>query len=153
LLGCGTRQGPRNAKLACLSVEIFSIVARNPCELLETARKSKNLHGGLTYATLPRSMSSYRLIPIVLVGALVMIVPVAHGSPPDPIWIAGVYDHADGDEAVQAISDGVAFRSSATIPSDVTPLRSSSPSPCSALLAPLCRPVRSSHADRAPPLR
>jgi len=101
----------------------------------------------------PSCMSRYRLIAIVLVVVLATIAPIAHGSPPDPSWIAGIYDQADGDDVVGAVTDGVAFRSSATIPSDVTPLRSSSPSPCSALLAPLCRPVRSSHADRAPPLR
>jgi len=98
-------------------------------------------------------MSLYRLIAIVLAGVLATMAPVAHGSPPDPTWIAGIYDLADGDDVVGAITDGVAFSSSATIPSDVTPLRSSSPSPCSALLAPSRPPVRSSHADRAPPLR
>jgi hypothetical protein len=31
---------------------------------------------------------------------LIALVPLAHGSPPDPAWIAGIYDAGDFDEAV-----------------------------------------------------
>jgi hypothetical protein len=41
---------------------------------------------------------------IVLVIALVLVAPVAHASPPDPLWIAGVYDAADIDDAVLAVT-------------------------------------------------
>ena len=35
----------------------------------------------------------------VLVGLLTLL-PLVYISPPDPIWIAGIYDAADFDEAV-----------------------------------------------------
>jgi hypothetical protein len=31
---------------------------------------------------------------------LLTLVPLAHASPPDPVWIPGIYDAADFDEAV-----------------------------------------------------
>ena len=33
-----------------------------------------------------------------IVVALILIVPIACASPPDPSWIAGIYDGADGDD-------------------------------------------------------
>lgn len=38
---------------------------------------------------------------ILLVG-LVALVPLAHASPPDPVWIRGIYDDADYDDVVVA---------------------------------------------------
>ena len=35
--------------------------------------------------------------------ALLTLVPLAHASPPDAVWIAGIYDDADLDEAVVAV--------------------------------------------------
>jgi hypothetical protein len=34
---------------------------------------------------------------------MLALVPLAHASPPDPVWIAGIYDGADFDEAVVAV--------------------------------------------------
>jgi hypothetical protein len=34
--------------------------------------------------------------------ALLALVPLAHASPPDPVWVAGIYDAADFDEVVSA---------------------------------------------------
>jgi len=31
---------------------------------------------------------------------LLTLVPLAHASPPDPLWIAGIYDAGDFDEVV-----------------------------------------------------
>ena len=107
------------------------------------------------------SMSLYRIVAIVLVGAMTTIAPVAHGSSPDPSWIAGIYDHADGDDAVQVTTDGVGFRSPATIPSDrVAPQATEAPvasfgSACSASLAlqkQSRRPRATTHLVRRPPL-
>jgi hypothetical protein len=33
---------------------------------------------------------------MALLATLVALVPLAHASPPDPLWIAGIYDEADG---------------------------------------------------------
>ena len=36
---------------------------------------------------------------------LLALLPPAHASPPDPTWIAGIYDDADLDEAVAAATN------------------------------------------------
>lgn len=41
------------------------------------------------------------LVPFLLVG-LISLTPLAHASPPDPIWIGGVFDDADSDDVVLA---------------------------------------------------
>jgi len=38
-----------------------------------------------------------------LVGLVVSVICLAHASPPDPIWIPGIYDHGDFDDAVLAV--------------------------------------------------
>ena len=43
-----------------------------------------------------------RLCTVALLAVLVGLAPLAHASPPDPLWIAGIYDGADSDDAVQA---------------------------------------------------
>ena len=49
--------------------------------------------------------ASRRALPLLtLVFALVFLVPLAHASPPDPIWISGSYDADDRDDAVLAAS-------------------------------------------------
>jgi hypothetical protein len=39
-------------------------------------------------------------LPLVLIA----LVPLAHASPPDPLWIAGIYDAADADDVVSAVT-------------------------------------------------
>lgn len=38
-----------------------------------------------------------------IVLALILIAPIACASPPDPSWIAGIYDGADGDDVVTLV--------------------------------------------------
>ena len=33
---------------------------------------------------------------------LVVLVPLAHASPPDPVWLAGIYDAGDSDDVILA---------------------------------------------------
>src|SRR5215470_2482539 len=40
-------------------------------------------------------------LPIVL--ALLLLPPLAFASPPDPSWVAGFYDGADGDDVVSLV--------------------------------------------------
>ena len=40
---------------------------------------------------------------------LLAVVPLAHASPPDPTWTAGIYDNADLDEAVVAVTNADAL--------------------------------------------
>ena len=41
------------------------------------------------------------LLPVVL--ALILLPKIAFASPPDPSWIAGIYDGADGDDIVNVV--------------------------------------------------
>jgi len=45
----------------------------------------------------------YRRCTLPLLFVLIVIVPLADASPPDPLWLAGIYDGADSDEAVVAV--------------------------------------------------
>src|SRR5215831_10655851 len=60
------------------------------------------------------AFSSMRLatFPFIVVP-LILIAPMAFASPPDPAWIAGIYDGADGDDVVTLVYEtaGVAAAS------------------------------------------
>jgi hypothetical protein len=43
----------------------------------------------------------------LLAAILVVARPIAFSSPPDPTWLVGVYDAADGDDAVIQAMDRV----------------------------------------------
>jgi len=47
-----------------------------------------------------RSTSRVSFTPLPVVLALILLPAVAFASPPDPSWIAGIYDGADGDDIV-----------------------------------------------------
>ncbi len=47
------------------------------------------------------SLAARRCLALILLGCLVSLTPLAHASPPDPLWIEGVYDGADGDDIVE----------------------------------------------------
>ena len=90
-----------------------------------------------------------RLVTLLLVSGLVTIVPLAHGSPPDPTWVAGLYDDGDHDYVVLTITsatalpamDAVGVPRATLSPSRVVPLGATRiPSSC-----------RISPVDRAPP--
>jgi len=49
-----------------------------------------------------------RLWAIVVLAALTVLPVAAGASPSDPIWIAGIYDSADGDDVIALIADTVA---------------------------------------------
>src|SRR5213594_4714019 len=48
-----------------------------------------------------------RLIGLGLVAAILTLAPFTHASPPDPTWIAGLYDNADFDDVVLFITSGL----------------------------------------------
>ena len=95
--------------------------------------------------------SAMRIVAILLVAALVTLVPLAHGSPPDPTWIAGLYDDGDHDEAVLAITD--AFGSPAVARTFISPARVSNRWVAVAGSTRPGAPSLISAVDRAPPLR
>ena len=45
-----------------------------------------------------------RVLATTLLVALLAVVPLAHASPPDPLWIPGIYDAADLDHAVVVVT-------------------------------------------------
>jgi hypothetical protein len=47
-----------------------------------------------------------RLLVVLLLLAPVALPGLAHASPPDPTWIHGIYDDADGDSVVTLIASG-----------------------------------------------
>ena len=47
-----------------------------------------------------------RLLVVLLLLAPVALPGLAHASPPDPTWIQGIYDDADGDDIVALIASG-----------------------------------------------
>ena len=52
-------------------------------------------------------------LPIVL--ALILLPSIAFASPPDPSWIAGFYDGADGDEVVSLVYETSAANTAASL--------------------------------------
>jgi hypothetical protein len=47
------------------------------------------------------------LLVVVLVGALVSLTPLAYADPLDPVWIPGIWDDDDQDNAVTLATSGV----------------------------------------------
>jgi hypothetical protein len=45
-----------------------------------------------------------RALGLLLFACLTSMTPLAYASPPDPTWIEGVYDDADGDDVVVSLS-------------------------------------------------
>ena len=47
------------------------------------------------------------LLAVLLLGAVATLAPLAYATPPDPTWIAGVWDDGDHDDVIFRItSDG-----------------------------------------------
>ena len=68
---------------------------------------------------------SSTLLPVVL--ALIVLPAVAFASPPDPSWIAGIYDGADGDDIVTLVYETAGVEAASIRP--VPPLPRSSEIP------------------------
>jgi hypothetical protein len=68
----------------------------------------------------PRSMrrALSPFLPIIVV--LILLPAVAFPSPPDPSWIAGIYDGADGDDSVILVYETAARNAAA--PAKIDPL-------------------------------
>src|SRR5215813_5678418 len=66
--------------------------------------------------SVPRAI--FTSLPIIV--ALILLPAIAFASPPDPSWIGGIYDAADGDDIVSLVYETSA--ASATAPSHVGPL-------------------------------
>ena len=91
-----------------------------------------------------------RLLLLLLAGVMAALTPVAHASPPDQTWIAGLYDDADYDDAVLAVIASIASldRQPLHDPQYVDLVIAFVPTIDESLLTP---PSLSSNRTRAPP--
>ena len=53
-----------------------------------------------------RRMRGQGFVVSLLVGVLMTLTPLAYAEPPDPTWIAGLYDNADYDDVVLIVTAG-----------------------------------------------
>jgi hypothetical protein len=60
-----------------------------------------------------RSMRRIMATPLPILLTLILLPPIAFASPPDPSWIAGFYDGADGDDVVNLVYESSAANSAA----------------------------------------
>jgi len=81
---------------------------------------------------------------------LLALLPLAHASPPDEIWVAGIYDAADCDDAVSLLTDPSMARACAQL-ADTTcyPVRHVFASPRASVRLPV---AHGSFTPRAPPI-
>jgi hypothetical protein len=98
----------------------------------------------------PRSMRRALSTFLPIIVALILLPAIAFASPPDPSWIAGIYDGADGDDIVILVYETAAAHGAER--SDIAPL------PCLAdiSLEKIARGIpggRFTRGPRAPPVR
>ena len=74
----------------------------------------------LSPPVLSRSMRQAIAASLPIVLALILLPLLAFASPPDPSWVAGFYDDADGDDVVSLVYETSA--ASQTVPSHLGPL-------------------------------
>jgi hypothetical protein len=92
-----------------------------------------------------------RLLALWVVGGLLATLPLCHASPPDPAWIAGLWDDGDHDDVVIAVLGTFAVVDDPAPPGPPAPPapRRSPPSVVSEVPA---RPSSDTQSGRAPPL-
>ena len=49
-------------------------------------------------------MNGRRFLVLLVISTIIALTPLAHASPPDQTWIAGLYDNADYDDIVLSIT-------------------------------------------------
>jgi len=86
-------------------------------------------------------------LPLVLLS----LVPLPHASPPDPLWLEGIYDGADFDDVVSTIVSATALVGILVVSAASVDIRRGPISPADA------GPASPSHCStfhtRAPPVR
>ena len=90
------------------------------------------------------------LLALGLVVSLTVLPTLCHASPPDPTWVAGLYDDADHDDVVVEVV-GMVATPTAEPPRALEPVASGA----APMAVPRWTPVRRgllARLDRAPPL-
>ncbi len=67
-------------------------------------------------------MSPKRLIVLAVVPLMMSVVVLALASPPDPVWLGGLWDNDDFDDIVVLVTSGVGIADSHWIEEDVRPV-------------------------------
>ena len=47
----------------------------------------------------------WQVFALILLAVVVALMPLAYASPPDPIWIQGIYDAGDYDDVVVFLTE------------------------------------------------
>ena len=55
-------------------------------------------------------------VALALLAVLVLLGTLAHGSPPDPTWIGGLWDDADFDDVVNLVTSALSTVESLFLP-------------------------------------
>jgi hypothetical protein len=97
-------------------------------------------------ASRPGGFSSTLLVLLIIAP-----VTLAHASPPDQIWLAGVYDQADFDDVVGLLTSAVEATDSTTAP-EAGPCLALAPKLCRAAVAGPVTALTYSAPLRAPPI-
>jgi hypothetical protein len=50
-------------------------------------------------------MLALRLMIFILLATVAVLTPLAYASPPDPLWIPGIYDDDDQDDVIVAVTN------------------------------------------------
>src|SRR5215831_13369705 len=58
---------------------------------------------------------------LAIVVALILLPAIAFANPPDQLWIAGIYDGADGDDVVTLVYETVGLEAAWTRPAPLLP--------------------------------
>ena len=107
--------------------------------------RSRNLRGGGR-----QRRASVLALQVVLFVILCTILPLAEASPPDPLWIAGIYDGADHDEVVALVTSATGTARPVTS-AGVRPTAHSFASAFETEQGPISAAERSPASVRAPP--
>jgi hypothetical protein len=86
---------------------------------------------------------------LVLLACGVLLPPLAFASPPDPVWIPGIYDLADYDDVIVALTDLDAVDDSS--PATLIPAHARYPALPSAPASVPSISLFRSHQPRSPP--
>src|SRR5215813_7892827 len=69
-----------------------------------------------------RGRAIYTILPIVV--TLMLLPTIAFATPPDPWWVAGLYDGADGDDVVSLVYETAGVEAAWTRPVPLLPCSS-----------------------------
>ncbi len=95
-------------------------------------------------------MRARHIVGLGTLSVLIALTVLAYASPPDPVWVKGVYDDADYDDIVALIASGAALVEPVT-PATGRPVETISQCALPMGRKPAPGPAPSANPVRAPP--